>query len=62
MDAAQKIKARHTWFIHMTHEMLHEEIQEYIDENLKHFPVLEKIVKEEGGSVSPAYDGLVLRA
>lgn len=62
MDAAQKIKARHTWFIHMTHEMLHTEIQDYIDENLKHFPILEKIVKEEGGSVCPAYDGLVLRA
>ncbi len=61
MDAAQKIKAKHTWFIHMTHEMLHTEVQEYIDENLKLFPVLEKIVKEEGGSVSPAYDGLILK-
>jgi len=59
MEAAQRIGARHTWFTHMTHNMLHTEIQEYIEQHLKDFPGLEKIVAQ-GGTVSPAYDGLVL--
>lgn len=60
MEAADRIKARHTWFIHMTHNMDHYDIQEYIDFNLDHFPNLKSIV-ENGGSVSPSYDGLEIK-
>lgn len=59
MEAAEKIGAGHTWFTHMTHNMLHSEVQDYIAKKIPEFPGLEKITKE-GGSVSPAYDGLIL--
>ena len=60
LEAAERIGARHTWFTHMTHNMSHTEIQDYIDDNLNDFPTLKKIV-DEGGTVSPAYDGLILK-
>ena len=57
LSAAERIGARHTWFIHMTHNMKHVEICSYIEENLRDFPNLSRIVKG-GGSVLPSYDGL----
>lgn len=59
MDLAQKIKPCHTWFTHLTHDLSHDDVQKYIDENLSRYPELEKLVKE-GGSVKPAYDTLEL--
>lgn len=56
---ADKIGAEHTWLTHITHLNSHEQIKEYISLHLNEFPNLVKIVKE-GGSVSPAYDGLIL--
>lgn len=61
LACGEKIGARHTWFIHMNHDLLHTEIQNYIDERLHNYPLLENIVKS-GGSVSPAYDQLELTA
>ena len=61
MECAQKIGAKHIWFTHITHDMSHIQIQKYIDGHLAEFPELEKIVRN-GGSVAPAYDGLVLEA
>ena len=58
---AERIGAKHTWFTHITHDMSHEQIQEYIKAHLINFPKLSQIVSE-GGSVSPAYDGLILEA
>ena len=58
---AERIGAKHTWFTHITHDMSHDGIQKYIEAHLKDFPKLEKIVRD-GGSVSPAYDGLILEA
>lgn len=59
LTVSEKIGARHTWFTHMTHNMLHTEVQDYINSNLKQFPSLSKII-DDGGSVSPAFDGLIL--
>ncbi|MBQ7159027.1 MAG: MBL fold metallo-hydrolase [Treponema sp.] len=61
LACAEKIGAKHTWFIHMNHDLLHTEIQKYIDERLSQYPTLAKIVAE-GGSVAPAYDQLELMA
>ena len=58
---AERIGARHTWFTHITHDMSHAQIQKYIEEHLGGFPRLREIVRE-GGSVSPAHDGLILEA
>lgn len=61
MDVAEQIKPRHTWFIHICHLMTHVEIQEYAKSQLSDYPNLSEIVNN-GGSVGPAYDGLVLEA
>lgn len=61
LACAEKIGAWHTWLIHMNHDLLHTEIQQYIDEKLTNFPRLQSIV-QNGGSVSPAYDQLELTA
>ncbi|MBR1403925.1 MAG: MBL fold metallo-hydrolase [Treponema sp.] len=58
---AERIGAKHTWFTHITHDMSHAQIQAYIDAHIDEFPRLAEIVKN-GGSVSPAHDGLVLTA
>lgn len=54
---ADKIGAEHTWFTHMSHDFLHEDIQKYIDEHLNCYENLSAIVWR-GGSVCPSYDGL----
>ena len=59
LSCAEKIGARHTWLTHMNHDLLHTEIQKYIEEKLPKYPRLQAIV-QDGGSVSPAYDGLEL--
>lgn len=56
---SERLKPRHTWFTHLTHDLSHAQVQKYIDENLSKYKNLELIVKE-GGSVSPAYDTLEL--
>ena len=48
---AARLRPRHTWLTHMTHDMSHEDIKAYIRNVLK--PSL---------AVEPAYDGLVLDA
>ena len=60
LTVADKIGAGHTWLTHITHLNTHEQIKEYIALHLNEFPNLAKIVKD-GGSVSPAYDGLTLK-
>ena len=60
MAVAEKLSPTHTWFIHICHLNSHVQIQEYIETNLKEFPVLEKIVKD-GGSVAPGFDGLTIK-
>ncbi|MBQ9630749.1 MAG: MBL fold metallo-hydrolase [Treponema sp.] len=57
---AEKIGARHTWFTHICHDKSHSQIREYCKQNLKNYPHLANIV-QNGGSVEPAYDGLVLK-
>ena len=59
MEVAEKIRPIHTWFIHICHLNSHVQIEEYVKNNIADFPELSKIV-EAGGSVGPAWDGLVL--
>lgn len=59
MEVADKLNAVHTWFIHICHLMTHKEISEYVNAQLCDFKNLNECVKK-GGSVEPAYDGLVL--
>ena len=53
LEAANKIGAKHVWLIHMNHDSSHEEIIQYIKDNLSQFPNLMKCE-----SVLPAYDTL----
>lgn len=59
LDVAEKIRPRHTWMTHMTHDKSHEEVKLYLEKILANYPNLTEIVKN-GGSVEPAYDGLEL--
>ncbi|MBP5403232.1 MAG: MBL fold metallo-hydrolase [Treponema sp.] len=59
LECSSKLEPRHTWFTHLTHDLSHIQVQEYIDGHLSDFPILESIVKD-GGSVSPGYDTLDL--
>ena len=60
MEIAARIKPRHTWLTHMSHDKSHNEIERYCKAHVQDFSNLAEIVKA-GGSVLPAYDGLVLR-
>lgn len=53
MQCAAKIPAEHVWMTHITHENSHEEIIEYIKEQLPNVPGLKNCK-----SVLPAYDRL----
>jgi phosphoribosyl 1,2-cyclic phosphate phosphodiesterase len=61
MDCAAKIGGKHTWLTHICHNMNHRGITKYCRQHVKDFPELMQIVKD-GGSVLPAYDGLILKA
>jgi len=54
MEAAQRIGAKHVWFIHLTHNSSHLQVIDYINEHLKDFPQLQASAE----SVLPAYDRL----
>jgi len=60
MTYADQIQGTHTWFTHICHDSRHVEIIEYIKNHLDLYPSLKRIVCG-GGSVEPAYDGLVLK-
>lgn len=60
MTYAERIGGKHTWFTHICHDMRHIEIAAYVRSRLPAYPGLESVVKN-GGTVEPAYDGLVLK-
>ena len=59
LDLAERLSPRHTWFIHLTHDLSHLQLEEFTAAILKNYPKLLQTVRK-GGSVGPAYDGLVL--
>jgi phosphoribosyl 1,2-cyclic phosphate phosphodiesterase len=59
MACAARIGGKHTWLTHICHNMSHKNITGYCRAHVHDFPELDKIVKN-GGSVLPAYDGLIL--
>jgi len=61
LACAACIGGYHTWLTHICHDMRHREIQQYINSYLVESEILAHIV-HSGGSVAPAYDGLVLSA
>ena len=59
LEVADKINARHTWLTHLCHETSHQDCIKWINEHISQYPALEKTQKK-GGTVSPAFDGLIL--
>ena len=59
MEVAARTGAHHTWLTHISHDKSHREIERYCKTHVNDFPVLLKIIKA-GGSVLPAFDGLML--
>lgn len=60
LEVAEILSPRHTWFTHLTHNLSHIEVQQYIDSKLNLYKNLTEIVKN-GGTVSPSYDTLELK-
>lgn len=61
MEAADILNARHTWITHITHNKSHEEIKDFLSARIKNYKNLSAACAE-GGSVEPAYDGLILES
>lgn len=59
LDCAQVLNPVHTWFIHMTHNMSHGQVERYVSSRLEDYPVLKERVRT-GGSAGPAYDTLFI--
>lgn len=57
LAAAEELRARNVYLIHMTHDMSHGAICDYVKSILYKFPYL-KSRAEEGAYIGPAYDGL----
>ena len=58
---AQQLEPQNVWFTHICHDNSHEQIEQFVHDNLNLFPKLKKIA-ENGGSVGPAWDGLEISA
>ena len=56
---ADKLCPLHTWITHITHNMSHLQIKEFLEEKLCAYKNLTEAV-QNGGSVLPAFDGLEL--
>lgn len=56
---AERLAPENAWITHICHDMKHTEIQAYLNAHLHEFPNLFHSV-QNGGTVSPAYDGLSL--
>ncbi|MCR5080331.1 MAG: MBL fold metallo-hydrolase [Treponema sp.] len=59
LEAADRLNAKNTYLTHMAHNLSHKQLSEYIDAVIPKFKNLKRNI-EEGGSASPAYDGLIL--
>lgn len=59
---ADAIGAKKTLFTHMTHDLLHRDIQRYVNSELRQSGKYENLkeITSHGGFVRPAYDGLSL--
>lgn len=59
LEAAQKMNPRNVYLTHITHNMSHVQIEDYVKSILWKFPLLKKNA-ENGFYIGPAYDGLEL--
>lgn len=59
LEAAQKMNPRNVYLTHITHNMSHVQIEDYVKSILWKFPLLKKNT-ENGFYIGPAYDGLEL--
>ncbi len=60
LNYAETLAPGNIWLTHLNHDLRHSEIQRFIQkELLPHHPLLQQILAN-GGSISPAHDGLIL--
>ncbi|MCR5725140.1 MAG: MBL fold metallo-hydrolase [Treponema sp.] len=58
---AEQLSPRNIWLTHLNHDLRHTEILRFLKTIYPKHPALQKILAA-GGTISPAYDGLVLTA
>lgn len=61
MEMGAKIRAKHVWLTHITHDMSYVQIEEYCRAHIADTVALAEATKN-GTTFAPAYDGLVLTA
>ena len=59
LEAAEKLNPENVYLTHITHNLFHWQIQEFVDAIIDRYPKL-KEVKNKGGYIGPAFDGLEL--
>lgn len=59
LEVAEKLNPKNVYLTHVTHNLFHWQVQEYVDAILCRYPNLE-LAREKGGYVGPAFDGLEL--
>lgn len=59
LSYAEQLSPRNIYLTHMNHDLRHNEIKRFLRGIIAQHPALQAII-EEGGTIAPAYDGLVL--
>ncbi len=60
LTVANELSPKNTWLTHITHDLSFVQISEFLLAILDNFPNL-KVALKNGGKVSPAFDGLILK-
>lgn len=59
LSLAERLNPENVYLTHITHNLFHWQVQEYVDAIIGRFPALES-ARKAGGYVGPAYDGIEL--
>lgn len=59
LELANKLNPKNVYLTHITHNLFHWQIQEYVDAIISRYPFLLE-VKNKGGYIGPAFDGIEL--
>ncbi|MCQ2382133.1 MAG: MBL fold metallo-hydrolase [Clostridia bacterium] len=56
LETASKIKAKHLWLTHFTHDLSHDQVTDYLNEHINDYEGLSGY-----DSIAPSYDGLKIK-
>ncbi len=59
LEVAERLAPRNAYLTHITHNLFHYQVQEFVDAIISRYPCLDS-AKRNGGYVGPAFDGMEL--